>query len=166
MASSDLLDGKKILVVDDEPDVLDLLEELLPKCDVRKASSFTEGKELLKKEYFDIAILDIMGVDGFKLLEVANQQKVMAVMLTAHALRPENIVRSYREGAASFFPKEEMKDLSTFLSIILEAKEKGVDSWWRWLDRWEAFYDERFGPDWKKPDEEFWRKFSSKTGVV
>jgi CheY-like chemotaxis protein len=34
MAERTLLDGKKILIVDDEPDVLDSLEELLTMCDV------------------------------------------------------------------------------------------------------------------------------------
>jgi len=29
-----LLEGKKLLIVDDEPDVLDTLEELLPMCRV------------------------------------------------------------------------------------------------------------------------------------
>jgi DNA-binding NtrC family response regulator len=163
MASKGLLDGKKVLIVDDELDVLDLMEELLPSCDVRKASSFTEGKELLETEYFDIAILDIMGVNGFKLLELANERGVIAVMLTAHALRPENIIRSYREGAASFLPKDEMRQIATFLSIILEAKGKGYDYWWRWLERWESFYDQKFGPDWRKKDEDFWKKFSTKT---
>jgi CheY-like chemotaxis protein len=99
MTSENRLDGKKILVVDDEPDVLETLEELLSMCDVSKASSFEEAKKLLEFEYFDLAILDIMGVDGFELLEIARERDVIAVMLTAHALSPENIVKSYKEGA-------------------------------------------------------------------
>ena len=35
-----LLDGKRILIVDDEPDVLETLEDLLYICDVVKASNF------------------------------------------------------------------------------------------------------------------------------
>lgn len=58
-----LLDYKRVLIVDDEPDVLDMLEELLPMCDVVKASSFDRGKELLETQYFDIATLDIMGIN-------------------------------------------------------------------------------------------------------
>ena len=83
-----LLDGKRILIVDDEPDVLATLEDLLSVCDVVKASNFLEAKNLLTTQYFDMAILDIMGVDGYKLLEIANKQKVIAVMLTAHAPSP------------------------------------------------------------------------------
>ena len=59
---------KRLLIVDDEPDILETLEELLPMCDVVKASSFEEAKDLLEFQYFDIAVLDIMVVNGYKLL--------------------------------------------------------------------------------------------------
>ena len=147
-----LLDGKKILIVDDEPDVLETLEELLPMCDVVKASTFDKGKELLATQDFDMAILDIMGVEGFQLLEVANEKKVIAVMLTAHALSPENTLRAYKEGAASYIPKDEMADITTFLSDILEAKEKGKHSWWRWLERFGSYYNKKFASEWKNKD--------------
>ena len=159
MTSKSLLEGKKILIVDDEPDVLETLEELLSMCEVTKASRFEQAKELLEIEYFDMAILDIMGVEGFDLLEIARERDVIAVMLTAHALSPENIVRSYKEGAASYLPKEEMANIATFLEEVLEAKEKGKHFWWRWLDRWGAYYDKKFGPDWREKEKEFWEKF-------
>ena len=60
MAESSLLDGKKILIVDDEPDVLEVLEELLKMCRVEKATTFEKAKELLETQPFDMAILDIM----------------------------------------------------------------------------------------------------------
>ena len=65
MVSDDILKGKKILVVDDEPDVLESLEEILDECDVETASSYESAKELFEKKNFDAAILDIMGVKGF-----------------------------------------------------------------------------------------------------
>jgi DNA-binding NtrC family response regulator len=135
MASKSLLEGKRILIVDDEPDVLETLEEFLSMCDVVKASSFHEAKELLETQYFEMAILDIMGVDGYELLEIAKEREVIAVMLTAHALSPEDTVRSYKKGAASYVPKEEMSNITIFLNDILEAKEKGKSFWWRWFDR-------------------------------
>jgi DNA-binding response OmpR family regulator len=88
MDEESLLKGKKILVVDDEPDILETLEELLYMSDVTKASTFEEAKKLLETRPFDIAILDIMGVGGFYLLGIANREKVIGVMLTAHALSP------------------------------------------------------------------------------
>ena len=154
-----LLDGKKILIVDDETDVLETLEQLLHMCDVVKATTYEEARELLETQFFDMAILDIMGVDGYHLLEIANKREVIAVMLTAHALSVEDTVKSFKEGAASYVPKEEMADITTFLNDILEAKEKGKSLWWQWLGRFASYYDKKFGPQWQEDDKEFWEKF-------
>jgi DNA-binding NtrC family response regulator len=153
------LEGKRILIVDDEPDVLESLEDLLSMCEVSTASNFQDAKEKLQTQYFDITVLDIMGVEGYDLLELANETEVPAVMLTAHALSPENMVKSYKEGAASYLPKEEMVNIASFLNEILEAKAKGKNTWTRWYDRMGSFFEKRFGKDWKKSDEEFWEKF-------
>ena len=161
MADETLLKDKKILVVDDEPDVLETLEELLPMCRVVKAYTFEEAREHLETERFDMAILDIMGVSGYYLLGIANEKGIPAVMLTAHALSLDDTIRSYKEGAASFVPKDEIAHITTFLADILEAREKGKPFWWRWLRRLGAYYDEKFGPGWRKSDEKFWSKFLS-----
>ena len=161
MASEDRLSGKRVLIVDDEPDVLETLEGLLPMCHVSRASKFDEAEKLLHDEPFDIAVLDIMGVDGYKLLEIAKERKVIPVMLTAHALSIENTIKSYQEGAASYIPKDEMSKISIFLNDILEAKEKGQSSWWRWIDRLGSYYERKFGRDWKDKDQDFWRNFPS-----
>jgi len=160
MKNNRLLDGKSILIVDDEPDVLETLEELLPMCNLEKAPSFDEAKELIEKRDFELAILDIMGVDGYKLLELASKKKVTAVMLTAHALSPENTVRSFKEGAAFYVPKDELSNIKLFLDDVLEAKEKGRHSWSRWLDRFNSYYEKVFGEDWQDHDKEFWEELN------
>ena len=161
MAEEDLLKGKKILAVDDEPDVLDTLEELLPTCHLVKATTADEAMALFESLSFDMAILDIMGVDGYKLLEIAKKKKVVPVMLTAHALSVENTVKSFKKGAASYIPKDEMTRIATFLKDVLEAREKGENFWWRWMDRLGAYYEKKFGPEWQNKDEDFWRRFPS-----
>lgn len=153
-----LLPNKRILIVDDEPDVLATLEELLPMCQVQKAGNYAEARKLLEEAYFDMAILDIMGVDGYELLEFAKDKNVIAVMLTAHALDIQNVKRSYEEGAASYLPKEEMQNICTYLNDILEAKEQGRHLWWRWFDRLGAYFSRKFGPNWEQEDKEFWDK--------
>ena len=159
MEETSRLRGKKVLVVDDEPDVLDTIEALLPECEVSKATTFAAAKGLLETRPFHIAILDIMGVEGFDLLKIANRHHVIAVMLTAHALSPRNLVKSFKEGAASYLPKEEMSRIPIFLNDILEAKERGENLWWRWLQRLDAYFAERFGPGWKDTEKDFWDKF-------
>jgi nucleotide-binding universal stress UspA family protein/CheY-like chemotaxis protein len=148
------LDGKRILVVDDEPDILETLEELLPMCEVVKTSSFDEAKDLLESQSFDMAILDIMGVNGFELLKLAKARNLLAVMLTAHALSPETTAKAYKEGAASYVPKEKITDIVLYLNDILEAVEKGKNSWWRWFERFGSFYQKKFGASLTKAADE------------
>ena len=125
MATENILDDKEILIVDDEPDILAALEELLSMCDVTKAATFEEAKALMETKDFDLAILDIMGVKGYDLLKKAREKNLIVAMLTASALSVESLSRSYEEGAASFIPKEKIADIATYLSDILEAKGKG-----------------------------------------
>jgi DNA-binding NtrC family response regulator len=159
MTKDDLLEGKRVLIVDDEPDVLETLQALLSMCRISKASGFEEARKLLEQEDFDIAILDIMGVDGYGLLDLANRRKILAVMLTAHALSPEETVKSYKSGAAYYVPKDKMGDIILFLHDVLEAKKTGKSTWGRWLGRFNVYYEKIFGPDWKDHDREFWKKF-------
>lgn len=156
----DRLNGKRVLIVDDEPDVANALEELLPMCHTTKAFSFEQAKEQFENQSFDVAILDIMGVNGYELLELAIKRNVIAMMVTAHALNPEHTVTSFRKGAAFFVPKEEMGNIEMFLNDVLEAKEKGQSLRNRWLDRLDSYYTKRFGPKWKDQDKEFWEKFT------
>ena len=161
MADKNRLDDKKILIVDDEPDILDTLEELLPMCHVVKSTNFDDAKRLLETQEFDMAILDIMGVDGYQLLQIAREKDVIAVMLTAHALTPDSIVKSYKKGAAYFIPKEEMVRITTFLEDIFDAKAKGRSTWLNWLEMLtDAYWEKKFGPDWKKKDKNFWEDFT------
>ncbi|MFH1479896.1 MAG: response regulator [Pseudomonadota bacterium] len=147
---------KKVLIVDDEADILETLEGLLQGNDIFKASSYDEAKQLLESQDFDIAILDIMGVNGFALLDIANEKKIIAIMLTAHALSLESTIKAYKRGAAFFVPKEEMINITSFIDDVLKAKEKGENYWSSWLERLGDYYEKRFGKGWKDSDREFW----------
>jgi DNA-binding response OmpR family regulator len=157
--SQDLLKGKTVLIVDDERDVLETLEDLLSMCEVMKASTFEEAKLALETQAVDIAVLDIMGVDGYKLLDIARNRKVIPVMLTAHALSPEHTISSYKRGAALYVPKDKMANIAEYLNDVLQAIETRKTTWWRWLDRFESYYNKKFEENWKNKDKEFWRSF-------
>jgi len=160
MSDTSLLDGKKVLVVDDEPDILEVLEELLEMCEVVAASTFEKAKELLESQKFDIAILDIMGVDGYGLLDIANKRDIPAVMLTAHAFTADNLVRTIREGAYSYIPKEELSNITVYLIDALKARQKGENPWSAWQDRLpSSYFERRWGFAWKDVDKEFWNQF-------
>ena len=157
MTESDLLKGKKILIVDDEPDVLDTLEDLLPMCDTVKASNFKAAQDYLETEYFDMAILDIMGVKGFDLLEIAIEKGIPALMLTAHGLNPDNLVGSIKLGAKSYIPKEKMSEIDLYLKEIFIAQKKGIEKSGNWFAHLKSFFDNRFGTGWHNKDKKFWR---------
>ena len=160
MTTKHRLKDKKILIVDDEPDILETLEELLGMCKVSKAGTFDEARDLMQNRRFDMAILDIMGVNGYELLDLAVQRKITAVMLTAHALTPDSIVTSYKKGAAYFIPKEEMNRLTAFLEDILDAKVQGKNTWLNWLEMLtDTYWEKKFGSGWKDKDKEFWTDF-------
>ncbi|MGD1974683.1 MAG: response regulator [Desulfobacterales bacterium] len=144
------LENKRILIVDDEPDVLESLEEALDMSTTVRAQTFEEAYRLLETQTFDIAILDIMGVDGYQLLETAHKKNVVAVMLTANALSPDHINKSYLGGASYFIPKEKMNDIESFLIDVLSAKQAGKNTWLKWYERFASFCEKKFGPDWEK----------------
>jgi CheY-like chemotaxis protein len=165
MAGDDILDGKKILAVDDEVDILETLTEILEQCDVETASSFESAKELLRSKVYDAAILDIMGVRGFDLLEIAMAKKIPALMLTAHGLNPDNLVGSIKLGAKSYIPKDRIGEIGIYLKEIFLAREKGIEKSGNWFARLSSFFDQRFGYGWKNKDKKFWNEFD-KTFVV
>lgn len=159
MTKRNLLENKRVLIVDDEPDVLETLKDLLPMCRLSTATSFEAAKDLLEQKYFDIAILDIMGVDGYKLLEITTQRNIISIMLTAHAVSPDNVKRSFQEGATFYIPKEKMSQIEAYLLDILEDIEKGKNPWERWLDKLGSYYERHYGPEWDSEDKDFWTRF-------
>jgi DNA-binding NtrC family response regulator len=156
MGSVSLLQDKIILIVDDEPDVLDTIAELLDMCRVHKARDYNTALQLLASYTFDIVILDIMGVRGFELLKHAVSRGFPTVMLTAHALTPEALKKSIKLGAVSFLPKEKMSELESFLEDVVLGG--GKSAWEKLFDKLGSFFNRRFGPDWKERDA-FFREF-------
>jgi CheY-like chemotaxis protein len=159
MKTEEIIEGKRVLVVDDEKDILETLLNLLDACKVDAASSFEDAKKMLEENDYDLAVLDIMGVRGYELLAIANTRKIPALMLTAHALTSEDLKRSADEGAAYFAPKERIEEIPHFVADVLEAIEKRKSPWERMFERLGSFYDKAFhGRDWREKEKEFWEK--------
>ena len=156
---TETLSGKKILIVDDEPDVFETLRELLDMCIIDYARDFDTAKKYLTENYYDAAILDIMGVDGYNLLTLARQRETPALMLTAHALSPDHLVKSIRQGAFSYIPKHEMADIPKYLDDIIQSKQKDQKSR-NWFRKLSPFFDKQFGSDWKAQHKEFIKDFN------
>ncbi len=162
MAKS-ILDGKMVLAVDDEPDVLAVLkEEILegaPKCKFETATTYHEAAKKIESQTYDVVILDIMGVRGFDLLELAVKKNLRVAMLTAHALTPEALKRSFEMKARAYLPKEKMGEIVPFLEDVL--KYEYLPGWKRLMKKLEGYFDARWEKYWEKGDvnlENLWRR--------
>jgi DNA-binding NtrC family response regulator len=163
MAES-ILNGKNILAVDDEPDVLDVLgEEILqaaPKCNFEKASTYYQATQKLMSQTYDVVILDIMGIQGFALLDLSAKRNLTVAMLTAHSLNPESLKRSIEMKARAYLPKDKLGEIVPFLECVLE--EEYLPAWGQLMNKLEGYFNSRWGRSWKKPEEMFWKEFDEK----
>ena len=163
-----ILNGKSILAVDDEPDVLAVLEEEImnacPRCTFDKATTYEKAYELINTWTYELIILDIMGVRGFDLLEQAVSHNFPVVMLTAHSLNPEALKRSIEMGARAYLPKEKLGEIVPFLEDVLKCEN--LTAWGRLLGSMKGFFNARWGENWKKVDEKFWKEFDEKIAFI
>jgi CheY-like chemotaxis protein len=161
-----ILNNKRILAVDDEPDILEVLkEEILsaaPNCDIDTATSYEKAVELLTSWSYDLVILDIMGVRGFDLLQMtaSRPNPVPTVMLTAYAFSPESFKQSVELGARAYLPKERLGSIVPFLEDVM--KYEYGHAWKRTLKVLEGLFAKQWGPYWRSPDSAFWEEFEKK----
>ena len=156
-----ILKGKRILAVDDEPDVLTILEEEIlgaaPNCIFEKTTTYKEAAKKLESQSYDVVILDIMGVRGFDLLESAVKRNFRVAMLTAHALNVEALNRSFKMRAMAYLPKENLGHIVPFLEDVL--KYEYLPSWKRLMEKSKRFFDSKFEPGWEKKTDLPWEVF-------
>lgn len=103
-------DGCTILVVDDEPGILDLhvrlLQELAPRCRILKARNGKEALQLMGRERPDLVLLDLIMpmLDGFGVLEAMREREslcdIPVIVLTARILTSQDMARLQRGVAA------------------------------------------------------------------
>lgn len=154
MDDRSILDGKKILLVDDEPDVLDTVTEAFHPIPIVTARSFEEGSRLIEGVTFDLVILDIMGVNGFALLEKCRARQLPAAMLTAHAVNIESLNLAIKLGAVSFLPKEELHRLPELVAEILGELAEGKTHWVKLFQGLGPFFKKRLGVLWEDLERE------------
>ncbi|MBD3309013.1 response regulator [candidate division KSB3 bacterium] len=154
------LRGKHILAVDDEEDILETIEDILDEAQIDTARNYEQASQKIREQRYDLAILDIMGVNGLQLLDETVDRGIPTVMLTAHAINPETLMESIRKGAISYLPKETLAELDDLLNTLLGAYERGEPPWKLLFEKLGDYFDERFGADWQDNDREFWDAFS------
>jgi DNA-binding response OmpR family regulator len=99
------------------------------EADLDVAGDYDTASRKIKQSRYDLAILDIMGVNGLKLLTETLARGIPTMMLTAHAINPDTLMGSIRKGAISYLPKETLTDLDKLLDELLAAYEQGKPQW-------------------------------------
>ena len=141
--------GKKILIVDDEPDILETLTDLLDMCVTDTAEDFETASRLLENNTYDMTVLDVMGVNGYDLLETAKQKEIPSVMLTAHALTRDNFEKSMQKGARAYVPKDKMFEIDGILEDVIEEKDRAPGSHGKSFNRVKGYFEDKFGAGWQ-----------------
>ncbi len=126
--------NEHILVVDDEPDILELVRYNLVK-DGFKVSTAESGEqclELIAKSLPDLVLLDLMlpGIDGLDVTRAlraeARTAKLPVVMLTAKG-EEEDVVMGLELGADDYVPKPfSPKVLSARVKSVLRRRARGA----------------------------------------
>jgi two-component system response regulator PilR (NtrC family) len=113
-----------VLVVDDEPDLCELLSITLRRMDLdpRTAHRVAEAQRLLKTEHFDLCLTDMQlpDGDGLELVEWIQQysRSVPVAVITAHG-NMETAVRALKLGAFDFVSKP--LDLAGLRKLVASA---------------------------------------------
>lgn len=102
---------KRLLIVDDEPDLLLLLRKVLGKkcdCEISVASSGVEALDCMQKSHPDVVLTDIImpDMDGISLLEKITvlDRTISVVVMTAFGTI-EMAVKALKKGAYDFLEK-------------------------------------------------------------
>ena len=120
----------KVLVVDDEPDLLELLELTLSRMglDTSRAETVGEAIRLLDKETFDLCLTDMRLPDGegLRVVEHINQKglDVPVAVITAFG-SAENAVAALKAGAFDYLAKPvALEQLRALVKQALKVPEK------------------------------------------
>lgn len=141
--------NKKVLIVDDEPDLRNLMERLisLEGYDVVKADSLGTGKKLLLKEMPDVVLLDVFLPDGNGVEILPEWNRLLPegkiILLTAHG-NIQDGVSAIKKGAYDYLIKGD--DNVRIIPMIERAYEeiclrRKVSRLKRILDRSYSFND-------------------------
>ena len=123
---------EKILVVDDEKDILELIEFNLSNngYKVNTTASGEEALELIKKNEFDLVVLDIMlpGIDGLDICKIIKADKhishIPVIMLTAKAEEIDRVT-GFEIGADHYVTKPfSPRELLAIVKSVLRRKTR------------------------------------------
>ena len=125
-----LLDKPKILVIDDEPRMLDILKQALSNLGfgVTTAEDGSRGIAYFSEQTFDLVLLDIWmsEMDGIEVMRRIKAQRpdAMVIVMTGYA-SIESAVQAMKAGAVDYLTKPlDFDHLEIVLTRVLESRRK------------------------------------------
>ena len=125
-----MLTTPRVLIIDDEPDLLDLMEITLAKMglDTRRAPTVGEARQLLDSERFDLCLTDMRLTDGsgLEVLQHIGERhpSLPVAVITAYG-NTNNAVEALKAGAFDYLSKPVALDqLRTLVKTALKVPEK------------------------------------------
>lgn len=122
----------KILVIDDEENIRNLLCETLRLVGFNPvpAKSGTDAISLIRKEKFDLALLDVNMpiLDGFKTLEkVRSLTESLPVIMLSARTEKEDVITGLREGADDYIAKPfSIEEVITRIQTVLRRVQPAI----------------------------------------
>ena len=117
---------KRVLIIDDEPDIRELLEITLGRMQIctDSAATIASAKQLLAQNHYDLCLTDMHLPDGkgLELVELIQQQfpRLPVAVITAHG-SIDTAIESMKAGAFDFISKP--VDLQTLRKLVNTAIE-------------------------------------------
>lgn len=109
MTQNGKMEGHRILIIDDDPDICRLLQLLFSTTGalVKTATSATEGLSRLRSLQPDLVLVDLLmpGVDGCQLIRQINEQTCAPILVLSGMADPDSIASGLDCGAADYVTK-------------------------------------------------------------
>jgi two-component system alkaline phosphatase synthesis response regulator PhoP len=124
---------RKVLVVDDEEDVVDVLRLVLGKSGfaVETAASGIDGLARAQSTLPDLVLLDIMmhqmdGWEVLKLLKLDERTRGIPVVILSARVEPKDKIRGLQEGAIDYVTKPfAVRELLQKIEAVLAGTAEG-----------------------------------------
>lgn len=128
------LESSKILVVDDEVDLVQMLRTILEKSEYKVATALDGMNAVVLAQSYrpDLILLDIMmhEIDGWEVLKLLRMdprtQRIPVVILSARS-HPRDRIRALQEGAQDYLSKPfSIQDLLDTIGGLVEKPDEHV----------------------------------------
>jgi DNA-binding response OmpR family regulator len=116
----------RLLIIDDNPGITDMLELVLPPegFDVTTVNNGPDGIETTQQMEPDVIILDLMmpGVDGWTVCREIRSFSQVPILILSAVVDSDEVARAMAEGASDYLVKPaRLEELVAHMNRLIEA---------------------------------------------